>query len=144
MEMFILEKKINPSSNLISFLKSFKFLVVNKEYANIKIMLRIELMTSEKKIEENKKAFESIKKEIHPELISLSNNFFTIYDRLIKLSVFNINFVCFVLRVIFMSKYFAIKKSSAIKTRSIKNSIRSLFHQENVIAYSFRGSSATC
>jgi hypothetical protein len=144
MEIYMLKNKLLPTNELLSFLKSFKYLVVNREFADIKIMLKLELMTSQKRKEENAMRFVTIKKSIHPELLLISQDFYRVYDKLIILSMFNFKFVFFVARVLFVSKYFAMKKSTTKKTETIISSIKALLHRENVVVYRFKDSQLSC
>lgn len=138
MEIHLIKNKIHPNTSTIEFLKSYKFLLVNKGLADVKIMLCMLIAVSEQKRAQSRKHFEQIKQNVPKELIDYSVQFAGIYDKIINTSIWKLSFWWFVLKILAYSKYRKFIKHGKSKSTNIKRNFKEAFHTEFLVPTTYK------
>lgn len=141
MEIYLLNNNISYNDDIVKFLKSHKNIVVNPDFADIKIIMNLR-----ETMAETKQSINSIdEKNIPMELHSLSNQFKTNFVGLVKLSMLHWSFIrtcLFCGTILFVSYVFKVsdrvfqttnkRLGSFIKTNPDVVSVLTHRNQENL------------
>lgn len=140
MEMFAIEQNIVPTNILLNFLKSYKFLIVNKEFADVRIALGMRLLISDDEFDKKRMKWSLLKKQLPQELIEYGEEFNKIYDDLIKLSYWNLSFLWFLFKTSIRYAYQSLPEfisGSRKEVYRVFKGLRDLFSNENIILQNY-------
>lgn len=137
MELYVIQNNITPNNNIIEYLRTFKNLVINKGFADVRIYLAIELTTPEDVKQMARDRYLAIKEDVPAELLLMSDEFHRTYDQLVVQSMWSLSFLCFFAKIFILKHFSDFRSKSLIRTNNLFGSVRSLFSHENVIAYDF-------
>lgn len=137
MEIFAIKENLTPTNSLVDYLKNYKFLLVNKEFSDIRIALIMRLLITDDIFKKKQYEWNELKKQVSPELIEMGGQFNKIYDDLIKLSYWNFSFMFFVFKIAIKSTYYLIIQTIITPGKNeayrVFNVWKELFNNENII-----------
>lgn len=117
MEFYCVKNQVVISNNVINYLRGYKNIVINPQYADIQMILGFLITSDKKKLERFQNEYNELLKTIPNGLKAKGEAFEIVYHRLVRLSYFKIDFVWFFITQViwgvifnsFSEKYKALK-----------------------------------
>lgn len=134
MEIFVIKNKLTPDNELLNFLKSFKNLTINKDFADIYVLLTIIQSLPNGDFENNRKKYENYIKTLPIELVRIANEFNNQVSIAISISVFKPDFLWFFSKIFLKHSFISLKNRSYKKIKNLTTNVRYVFHYENLLA----------
>lgn len=100
LEMSIIKNAVNPDNLLIKYLKGFKNLAVNPSLADIQVILGTIAKVDKSKLEQMRKEMDDFETTLPKETLELANQFNSIVNSMVKLSMYKVDFILFLIWII--------------------------------------------